>query len=1429
MKLLSLRTKKMIFLKIIQLIMKKTVYFLALFSFFFNANAQGTVTDIDGNTYDYLTYGTQQWTVENAAMETYRDGTPIPQVTASQWPYLTTGAWCYYNNDPTKPRLYNWYAVMGIHDTDPNTPNKEFAPEGWHVPSDAEWTTLEEYLIANGYNYDGTTTGNWIAKSMASTTGWSSSTNAGAIGNNQSLNNSSGFNAFPEGNSYFDGGFYNEGLKAFFWSSTEVNAGIAWYRDLDSNYSYLTRSNFFSKQFGFSVRFVRESNTCSEASINSSATEVCAGESVDLSVNVIGNNFSNWNTNEPNNNNGDEHVGMLVENAKWNDHRASNSNPDFLMESDTNLGVLSGFNFLGAFEGHFYYQSTYNSTLTNANSTATSLGGYLLILNSQAENDFIAQTSNITVHGSWIGMYQDTNHPDYSEPGGAWFWGDGTVVSMSSNFSTACTSADLPSNLQTGLVGYWPFCGNANDESGNGNNGTVNGATLTTDRFGNADSAYLFDSSIDTHIVGSADTFPSGNAARSMSVWYNALSINSDGIGMQLMGYGGMTCGQSFNFNIENPDTPGSGNGKYEVQGHCLAFRRFTDLPTPLNNSWHNLVVTYDGSTLSFYNDGVLVYSDTGINTNTTVLSKAFVFGRTTDQSGSGPYYAPLYKGFDGTLDDIGLWNRALTPIEIQQLANSSTYTWSTGDTTANISVTPSETTEYWVDVTTNGVTCREYVTINVTAPAAPTGDSEQTFCDAATVADLTATGNNIQWYDAATGGNLLDSTTALTDGQMVYASQTVNGCESTDRLEVTVSIQDITITASATEVCAGESVDLSVVGDVNSTYLWSTGESNFSGQGTLVDEYSLVANTVSQNTFSIIPGNNYRLEVSGTINLGGGAGNQRDVAYYIQTGSDGTIEGTPFDSACNLRIWTSLFCDTPGLRPTPDIYDASTHTYNYPFTANASTLVVGFWDAPLGDNGANVVTFKLFELSNSESTITVTPTETTEYWVDVTTNGVTCREYITITVNDIPAPPISGGDITSCETLSAQNLVATASVNTGESITWYDAITGGNVVADPSLSTPGTVTYFAEATNDTSGCVGQARTAVTLTIEAAPDAPISGGDISDCETIAAQSLVATALAEAGESITWYDAPTGGSMVADPSLSTPGTVTYFAEATNDTSGCSSLSRTAVTLTITSVAAPTGEAVQSFCDNVTVSDLSANGTSLQWYDAPTGGNLLNSSYALSDGEMVYVSQTDNGCESVSRLEISVEIDVIPDPILLTTEIEFCIEAEVLLSDIEIDTQGFNLVWYDSYTFGTVLPSDTLLEDQVSYFAALVDPSSSCESLNRLEYVPSIIPCEVFIYNALSLNDNGLNDYMVIEGSEYFPENTLQIFNRDGHLVYEKDQYGTGDNLFRGIANVNGIYRSGSKMPTGSYLYVFRYFNPYQQKEFIKKGFLMINSN
>ena len=223
-----------------------------------NDNNNSELLNCDGNPVPTIVYGTQEWTVENACHITYRDGTPIPQVTDNdEWANLTTGAWCYYDNDPNKGVLYNWYAVAGIHDNDENTPNKEFAPEGWHVPSDTEWTTLENYLIANGYNYDGTTTENKIAKAMASTTGWSSSIQTGTPGNDQSLNNSSGFNALPHGDRDTESSFAGEGSDAIFWSSSSHDADDAWDRNLSSDYIDLARYGDY-KRSGYSVRLVRD-------------------------------------------------------------------------------------------------------------------------------------------------------------------------------------------------------------------------------------------------------------------------------------------------------------------------------------------------------------------------------------------------------------------------------------------------------------------------------------------------------------------------------------------------------------------------------------------------------------------------------------------------------------------------------------------------------------------------------------------------------------------------------------------------------------------------------------------------------------------------------------------------------------------------------------------------------------------------------------------------------------------------------------------------------------------------------------------------------------------------------------------------------------------------------------------------------------------
>ena len=228
--------------------------------------------DQDSNYFEIKYFGSQLWAIENTEVVTYRDGTPIPEVTdATEWGNLTTGAWCYYNNDPSNGKLYNWYAVAGIHDNDETTPNKEFAPDWWRVPSDADWTTLENYLIANGYNYDSTTSGNKIAKAMASTTGWNASTTAGAVGNDQSLNNSSGFAALPEGSRNASGNFYGILTHSRWWTATETDAVQANRKVLDYSRADIRRSNAV-KGYGFSVRFVRDASTASTNDYSNSIT-----------------------------------------------------------------------------------------------------------------------------------------------------------------------------------------------------------------------------------------------------------------------------------------------------------------------------------------------------------------------------------------------------------------------------------------------------------------------------------------------------------------------------------------------------------------------------------------------------------------------------------------------------------------------------------------------------------------------------------------------------------------------------------------------------------------------------------------------------------------------------------------------------------------------------------------------------------------------------------------------------------------------------------------------------------------------------------------------------------------------------------------------------------------------------------------------------
>jgi uncharacterized protein (TIGR02145 family) len=248
----------------------------------------GISYDQDGNTFEWINYGNQNWSIENAKVTTYRDGTPIPQVTNSnEWRNLTTGAWCYttgtyVNEDTIDTKLYNWYAIMGIHDNDPNTPNKEFAPNGWKVPSIDDWKIMTDYLQDSGYRADFSypstynyNSWNFLARALSSSDYWRNSYEyyglqtfflPGSGSNSGVPKNLTGFNAIPiiyrskEFGQYNPGG--DVGVRYHLTDLNQHQEGYSMTIHIQNNWPHVPVDGF---EIGgaIPVRFVSDDSTAS--------------------------------------------------------------------------------------------------------------------------------------------------------------------------------------------------------------------------------------------------------------------------------------------------------------------------------------------------------------------------------------------------------------------------------------------------------------------------------------------------------------------------------------------------------------------------------------------------------------------------------------------------------------------------------------------------------------------------------------------------------------------------------------------------------------------------------------------------------------------------------------------------------------------------------------------------------------------------------------------------------------------------------------------------------------------------------------------------------------------------------------------------------------------------------------------------------------
>jgi len=385
--------------------------------------------------------------------------------------------------------------------------------------------------------------------------------------------------------------------------------------------------------------------------------------------------------------------------------------------------------------------------------------------------------------------------------------------------ASAAQAQTLPSYVPAnGLAGWWPFNGNANDESGNGNNGAVAGATLVADRDGNPSSAYSFDGS--SSYIQCVNAGPTGNPTVTASFWLNTATQN---VG-HIIGWGS--------------DNVFGSDYRVIVNPNCVNAVSFDNFGSAVNysttigtNSWDHYVVVYDStigntvSSASVYRNGVLLtstcYFQNAAPTNIQALFP-ITFGR---------YHGPSYNYFyDGMLDDVGLWNRVLTPCEIQALfqgpggvtaatasanavcpgsaatlfaSGAATYNWQPGNLSGDsLVIMPAGTTTYTVTGTDSlGCSTVDSVTVIVhAAPLVAANASGNTLCAGDS---LTLTGSGAQTYVWDNG--VTDGAAFVPAASAVYTviGTDANSCADTAMVAITVNpLPQLTLSAGTSSYC---------------------------------------------------------------------------------------------------------------------------------------------------------------------------------------------------------------------------------------------------------------------------------------------------------------------------------------------------------------------------------------------------------------------------------------------------------------------------------------------------------------------------------------------------------------------------------------------------------------------------------------------------
>jgi gliding motility-associated-like protein len=735
----------------------------------------------------------------------------------------------------------------------------------------------------------------------------------------------------------------------------------------------------------------------------------------------------------------------------------------------------------------------------------------------------------------------------------------------------------------------------------------------------------------------------------------------------------------------------------------------------------------------------------------------------------------------------------------------------------------------YYATQTISGIESSRFaVTINITNPGTPTTTSTtQNFCSStnAKVSNLLAsvnTGSTINWYDNITGGNLLSSTDILTNG-VYYATQKTSGCESSSRLAVTVNIINpaTPTTNSTTQIfCSSMNPkveDLLATGPFGSTINW----------------YSTISSTLAlPNTNILVNGNKYyastsigspscestsRLIVTVDINnplpptttsttqtfcssenanvsnllVSGNIGST--IKWYntpnggtILSPTDVLVSGKYFasqtTSGCEgtSRLEVTVTITEPLIPTTTSLYQTFCSSINPKVSDILVTTSIGSNIKWYSSNTSNT------PLNNNEYILSG------KYYATSTTSLCESQRIeIDVLLIDPSISPSTNSNQSFCSSTNPTISSLIAYSSTGNTIKWYQTNTSTSVLSNTTILTNGN-TYYATAYNIANSCESNSRFALNVSI-ISPNKPTTTNSVqSFCISNNPKVSNLSATTTYGSGINWYSSSTSNIPLSNTDALINGSTYYATEITSGLPSCESIDRLIVSVIIKDLPiAPTGNTKQYFCSdlNPVVSNLSANGFSIKWYNSKEGGILYNSNNPLIDSNHYFASQmVDQGCEGLVRLEVIVYISDIK-LVLDSKKQPFCNKNDGGLVVIASNGIGKYTYLWDNGTTTNMIENISAGTHKIT-----VTDSTGCLIIENfdLDCVKSQIP------QVITPDDNGKNETWVLNLSA---KAEVKIFNRWGSLVYVASPY---LNDWQGQNNQGSLLGNGL-LPGSTYFY------------------------